>query len=38
LRQRERGLSSEETMTLRPVLREFDVPFIDGDLPPHQVY
>lgn len=31
-------LSSEETMTLLPVLREFDVSLIDGDLPPHKTY
>lgn len=32
------ALTPEETMTLLPVLREFDVPCIDGDLPPHKVY
>jgi uncharacterized protein (DUF362 family) len=30
--------SPEHTMTLLPLLREFGVTLIDGDLPPHRVY
>ncbi len=30
-------LTSEQTMTLMPVLREFDVRWVDGDLPPHRL-
>lgn len=31
------GLSWEDTMTLMPVLREFDVPVVEGNHPPHKV-
>jgi len=31
------GLSWEDTMTLMPVLREFDVPIYEGNRPPHKV-
>ncbi|MEA3406737.1 MAG: DUF362 domain-containing protein [Chloroflexota bacterium] len=31
-------LSVEETITLMPLLREFDVTFVDGNRPPHKVY
>ena len=31
------GLSWEDTMTLMPVLREFDVPVVGGNRPPHKV-
>lgn len=30
--------SVEETITLMPVLREFDIPFVDGDKPPVRSY
>ncbi len=28
----------EHTITLNPLLREFGVPYLDGDAPPHQLY
>lgn len=33
-----RQAPADPTITLLPLLREFDVPFIDGDHPPHRVY
>ena len=31
-------LAPRETITLMPVLEEFDVPYIDGNEPPHRIY
>jgi uncharacterized protein (DUF362 family) len=31
------GCPVEDTITLMPVLREFDVPFVDGNKPPHRL-
>lgn len=32
------GQPPEETLVLRSILEEYDVPFVDGDVPPHRTY